>query len=231
MQKKWQCGIIPNMSILSSSEITCHCGEVFEADLWTAVSISENPELKDIITSGMFNVVECPKCKHLFYHEIFFIYQDISNELIAYVYPKDYEKQAKYYRKQMLDEFKEIVKSMKEAKDINFEPVLFFGIEDLTETLKNEDFLNDEIQIAEFISKRIGLNLIEIKHSKARNLCIPHLIPQIKKSSGNNIKDIIAGLEKLLSYNENLMEYEKFLVRIKQNPSCLDEILMHKSKK
>ena len=167
----------------------------------------------------------------MFYHEIFFIYQDISSELIAYVYPKDYEKQAKYYRKQMLDEFKEIVKSMKEAKDINFEPVLFFGIEDLISTLKNEDFLNDEIQIADFISKRIGLELIEIKHSAARNLCIPNLIPQIKKSSGNNIKDIIAGLEKLLSYNENLIEYEKLLVRIKQNPSCLDEILTHKSKK
>ncbi|MDD5020946.1 MAG: CpXC domain-containing protein [Endomicrobiaceae bacterium] len=219
------------MSILSNCEITCHCGEVFGAELWTAVSISENPELKDTINSGMFNIVECPKCKHLFYWEIFFIYQDISSELIAYVYPKDYEGQATQYRKKMLHEFGEIVKSTKEAQNINFEPVLFFGIEDLVATLKNEDFLNDEIQIVNFIAKRIGLELIEIKPSKARNLCIPYLIPKIKKSLDCNIKDIIAGLEKLLSYNENLLEYEKLLIRIKNNPNCLDEILMHKTKK
>jgi hypothetical protein len=219
------------MSILSNCEITCHCAEVFEAELWTAVSISENPELKDAINSGMFNLVECPKCKHFFYWEIFFIYQDISSELIAYVYPKDYERQAKHYRKQMLDSFKEVIKSTKEAKDINFEPVLFFGIEDLVATLKNEDFLNDEIQIVSFIAKRIGLELIEIKPSKARNLCMPYLIPKIKKSLDCNIKDIIAGLEKLLSYNENLLEYEKLLIRIKKNPSCLDEILTHTTKK
>lgn len=219
------------MSILSNCEITCHCGEVFEAELWTAVSISENPELKDTINSGMFNVVECPKCKHFFYQEIFFIYQDISSELIAYIYPKAYEAHANQYRKKMLYEFKEVVKSTKEAKNIEFEPVLFFGIEDLVATLKNEDFLNDEIQIVSFVAKRIGLDLIEIKPSKARNLCIPYLIPKIKKSLDCNIKDIVAGLEQLLSYNENLLEYEKLLIRIKKNPSCLDEILMHTTKK
>ncbi len=222
------------MSILSNSEITCHCGDVFEADIWTAVSVSENPELKDVINSGMFNVVECPKCGHLFYWEVFFIYQDISRELIAYVYPKHYEEHAAKYRKQMIEEFKTAVKSTKEAAAVKFEPVLFFGIEDLVDTLKNEEYLNDEIQIVEFIAKRIGLEIIKIKPAKARNLCMPYVIPKIKKASESAPdikKHIIEGIEKLLSYNENLLEYEKLLGRIKKNPSCLDEILMHSSNK
>ena len=34
-----------------------------------------------------------------------------------------------------------------------------------------------------------------------------------------------------LKYNPNLVEYENFLARIKQNISCLDEILLHKKEK
>ena len=52
-----------------------------------------------------------------------------------------------------------------------------------------------------------------------------------KKSTGDTKKDIVYGLEQLLKYNPNLKEYENLLARIKQNISCLDEILLHKKQK
>ncbi|MDD3922152.1 MAG: CpXC domain-containing protein [Endomicrobiaceae bacterium] len=216
------------MSISSNCEIICDCGETFEAELWKAVNVSDNPEIKELITLGGFNIVSCPKCKQVFYWEHFFVYQDIENELIAYVYPKQYEKQATEYRNHMVKEFKEVVKSMEEFIKIDFEPTLYFGIEDLVSTLKSEEYIKDEIQILNFISKRIELDLIFLKPSVARNLCVINTIPKIKKSTGDIKKDIISGLEMLLKYNPNLSEYEKLLSRIKKNVSCLDEILMYK---
>ena len=59
------------MSILSNREIVCECGETFETNLWSAVSVSDNPELKEAIIAGEFNLVSCPKCHQMFYWDIF----------------------------------------------------------------------------------------------------------------------------------------------------------------
>jgi len=214
------------MSILSNREIVCECGETFETNLWSAVSVSDNPELKEAIIAGEFNLVSCPKCHQMFYWEHFFIYQDLANEFIAYVYPKSYQKQAAHYRNLMIKQFKEVASSTTEVL-IDFEPVLYFGIEDLVATLKMEENINDEIQILKFVSKLLDLNTISIKPSAARNFCIMQTIPFVKNEK-DKTKAIIFGLEKLLEYNNNLVEFEKLLARIKSNPSCLNEILLHK---
>ena len=219
------------MSILSNCEIKCSCGETFEAEVWKAVNVFDDPDLKDVILSGRFNTVECPHCKKVFYHEHFFMYQDLQNELIAYVYPKKEQDFANDLRQRMLSDFSALTKEIEEFAKIDFEPIIYFGIEDLIDTIKNEENSKDEIDILNFIAHRIDLDLIKIKPSKARNLCILHTIPKSKKSSGDIKKDILLGLEKLLEYNPNLVEYESFLARIKQNVSCLDEILLHKKQK
>ena len=219
------------MSILSNCEIKCSCGETFEAELWKAVNVFDDPDLKEVILSGRFNTVECPKCHKVFYHEHFFIYQDLQNEMIAYIYPQADKVMATDIRKKMLSEFKTLSQGIEELEKIDFEPILYFGIEDLIDTIKNEDYIKDEIDILNFIAKRIELDLIKIKPAKARNLCILHTIPKIKKSTGDIKKDIVSGLEQLLEYNPNLVEYENLLARIKQNISCLDEILLHKKEK
>ncbi len=219
------------MSILSNCEIKCSCGETFEAELWKAVNVFDDPDLKEVILSGRFNTVECPKCHKVFYHEHFFIYQDLQNEMIAYIYPQADKVMAADIRKKMLSDFKTLSQGKEELEKIDFEPILYFGIEDLIDTIKNEDYIKDEIDILNFIAKRIELDLIKIKPAKARNLCILHTIPKTKKSTGDIKKDIVSGLEQLLEYNPNLVEYENLLARIKQNISCLDEILLHKKEK
>ncbi len=219
------------MSILSNCEIKCSCGEIFEAELWKAINVFDDPDLKEVLLSGRFNTVECPKCHKVFYHEHFFMYQDLENELIAYVYPKKDQDFATDLRKKMLSDFNALSKDIEELAKIDFEPIIYFGIEDLIDTIKSEENSKDEIDILNFIAKRIELDLVKIKPSKARNLCILHTIPKSKKSTGDIKKDIVAGLEQLLKYNPNLTEYENLLARIKQNISCLDEILLHKKQK
>lgn len=219
------------MSILSNCEIKCSCGETFEAEVWKAVNVFDDPDLKEVVLSGRFNTVECPHCHKVFYHEHFFMYQDLQNEFIAYVYPKKEQSFAKDLRQKMLSDFSVLIKNIEELEKIDFEPVIYFGIEDLIDTIRNEDNLKDEIDILNFIAKRIELDLIKIKPAKARKLCVLHTIPKSKKSTGDIKKDIVSGLEQLLKYNPNLIEYENLLARIKQNISCLDEILLHKKQK
>ena len=219
------------MSILSNCEIKCSCGETFEAEVWKAVNIFDDPDLKEVVLSGRFNTVECPHCKKVFYHEHFFMYQDLENELIAYVYPKKDQEFATILRQKMLSDFNALIKDIEGFEKIDFEPIIYFGIEDLIDTIKNEDNSKDEIDILNFIAKRIDLDLIKIKPAKARNLCVLHTIPKSKKSTGDIKKDIVSGLEQLLKYNSNLIEYENLLARIRQNISCLDEILLHKKQK
>lgn len=219
------------MSILSNCEITCSCKETFEAELWKAVNVFDDPDLKELILSGRFNTVQCPKCKKIFYQEHFFIYQDLKNEFIAYVYPKDNQNRATDFRKKMLTEFKEASKGIEGFDEIDFLPVMYFGIEDLIETIKNEEYIKDEIDVLSFVAKKIELDLIHIKPSVARNLCVVHTIPKTKKTTGDIKKDIVSGLEILLEYNPNLSEYEKLLARIKNSNTCLDEILLHKKVK
>ena len=199
------------MSILSTCEVKCSCDEVFESELWKAVSISDDPDLKNLVLSGQFNVVECPKCHKMFYWEHFFVYQDIANEFIAYVYPKSFEKDASFYRQKMLNEFKEVASTMKQEMEIDFEPVLFFGIEDLIAAINSEDYLRDEIDVLKLI---------------ARNMCIPHVLPKHKKA--DTVKqNVVGGLEKLVSYNPHLTEYKKLFERISADASSLEKILLH----
>lgn len=219
------------MSILSNCEIKCNCGETFEAELWKAVNVFDDPDLRDVILSGRFNTVQCPKCHQFFYHEHFFMYQDLQNELIAYVYPKENQSMAREFRNKMLSEFKELTDGIEEFNKIDFEPTLYFGIEDLINTLNHENDIKDEIDIVDFTSKILDFDLIEIKPSKARNLCIVNKIPKSKKKTGDIRTDIVSGLEQLLQYNANLTEYKNLLTRIKQNISCLDEILLHRKEK
>ena len=219
------------MSILSTCEIKCSCGEIFEAELWKAVNVFDDPDLKDVILSGRFNTVQCLKCNKNFYYEHFFMYQDLQNELIAYVHPKESQSMAKEIRNKMLSEFKELVNGIDEFKTIDFEPILYFGIEDLISTLNNEDTINIETDIVDILSKTLDFDIINIKPSKARNLCIVNKIPKIKKSTGNINLDIVLSLEKLLKFNPNLKEYKNLLTRIKQNKNFLDEILFHKKEK
>ena len=40
------------MSILTNCEIKCDCGEKFEAEVWKAVNIFDDPDLKEVVLSG-----------------------------------------------------------------------------------------------------------------------------------------------------------------------------------
>lgn len=75
------------MSLQTLKEIKCACGDTFETEIYQSVSVGEDPELKDLILGGEFNMVECPHCHQVIYAENFVLYHDHAQELMAFVYP------------------------------------------------------------------------------------------------------------------------------------------------
>src|SRR3954469_4499031 len=81
-----------SMSNFNDIDITCEqCGQEFRGTVWTAVHAGQDPELKVLLLGGELNLVMCPQCGYVAYHDRFILYQDPAAEIVAYVYPQAQE--------------------------------------------------------------------------------------------------------------------------------------------
>lgn len=219
------------MSISNLEEITCPCGEVFEAELLSAISVSDNPELKEALMAGEVNLVSCPKCGEMFYAECFILYHDSDNEFIAFVYPLTFQNQAAQCRKKMQQEFLAALENFNEKQKINYEPLLIFGIEDLALILKAEQELEDEETVLSYLAPKIALETLKIPPSLARKLNTPKIFPVPKGTKEFDALAVIAGLKTLLKHNPNLLNYKKFLDKVSKNKTLFEDIKKKTGKK
>ena len=211
------------MSISSIEEIKCPCGEVFEAELLSAISVSDNPELKEALISGEINIVCCPACGEMFHAERFILYHDSENELIAFVYPLSFQNQAAQCRRKMQLEFKAAVDNFEDKSKITYEPLLFFGIEDLAIMLKAEQELEDEEAVLGYTAPKIGLDIVKIPSSFARKLNVPKVFPVLKgekKFDGPSMP----ALKIFIKHNPNLINYVKLYEMLSKNKKLSEEI-------
>lgn len=211
------------MSISNLEEIKCPCGEVFEAELLSAISVSDNPELKEALISGEINLVCCPGCGEMFHAERFILYHDSGNELIAFVYPLSFQNQAAQCKKRMLSEFNAALENFKDKNKITYEPLLFFGIEELVLMLKAEQELEDEEAVMSYMAARAGFDFVKVPSSFARKLNIPKIFPVLKgeKKIGEGSA---AVMKKLLKHNPNLVHYAKLSEKLSKNGNLATEI-------
>jgi hypothetical protein len=216
------------MSISNIEEITCPCGEVFEAELLSAISVGDNPDLKEALISGEINLVSCPKCGQMFYAECFILYHDSANELIAFVYPLSFQNQAAQCKEKMQQEFSRAVSNFEEEqkRKINYEPFLIFGIEDLALLLKTEQEIEDEEMILTHIAPKISLDTLKFAPSLARKYSIPKVLPILKTAQGAPDASCVAeALKILLKHNPNLANYSKLLEKLLKNKNILTAII------
>jgi hypothetical protein len=212
------------MSIYVLDEITCACGEIFEAELMSAMNPSDDPEIKECILTGSVNLARCPKCKNTFYVERFFLYRDDASEILAFVYPLSFQNRRQDYEKEMLENLKRLNQSENNLK-INYEPILIFGIENLIEVLKTERDREYEEEILTYIQAIIDVDTIKIRPSLARKLNIPKLIPLKKSYSDINHENIISALYVLASYNPHLISYAALIEKLSKNPDIAIQII------
>ncbi|MDR2425799.1 MAG: CpXC domain-containing protein [Endomicrobium sp.] len=211
------------MSISNLEEIKCPCGEVFEAELLSAISVCDNPELKEALISGEINLVCCPACGEIFYAERFILYHDSERELIAFVYPLSFQNQAAQCKEKMHCEFKKALDSFDDKNKISYEPLLFFGIEDLVMMLKIEQEIEDEESIVAYMSRALGLGLAKIPSNFARKFGIPKVFPILKEEK-QFVESSMSALKKLIKHNPNLLHYVKLSEKLSEDKNLSEEI-------
>jgi hypothetical protein len=217
------------MSFAKLEEIKCQCGETFEAELWNAINATEDPELKDALLCGEINIVRCPACGQMLYAEHFLLYHDPQNEMIAFVYPSTFADKREHWEKKMMDDFQSALVQMEDGEKINYEPVLLFGLDALTDIVRTEEEDLDEISILEYCAKELGLELIKLQPSLSRPLHIPRTLPRLKIKGAGLREEILAGIDVLLKYNDRLTCFSRMRHLIGHDKKWhLDERLIKK---
>ena len=78
------------MSVIDKEKFKCpHCNEIFEADMFKSVNVSENKEYRNMLVNGTFFKYKCPKCGKLFMAVYPLIYTDTENKFSIQYTPRE----------------------------------------------------------------------------------------------------------------------------------------------
>jgi len=154
-----------------------HCGDNFDADFWTVVRGDRDAQVKELILSGEFDILMCPKCETMFQHEEPFLYMDPDKDIMAFVMPESYLEKKDEWIARMNADYEPLRSSLSAGQGIAGEPSYFFGLAPLTALLEGDRDREEETDVLEFMAREDGLHLLPVKPSAARELDITFSIP------------------------------------------------------
>jgi hypothetical protein len=207
------------MSAFNEIDMVCQkCQEEFRGTVWTAVHAGVDPELKDLLLGGELNMVMCPNCAQVFFHEHFLIYQDPAEELVAYVYPETQMDQRDMLEKMMRTGFKDAQETMEPSARLAYDPLLFFGLESLVEMLHQEQDLIDQGDVAEAVCREHAIQFKRLSPAQSRQKNLPRIIPSAAARSFER-NEVLAGLQKLIKEDPALTAYADLASAIEKKPA------------
>jgi hypothetical protein len=154
-----------------------HCGEGFDADFWTVVRGDRDARVKELILSGEFDILMCPKCETMFQHEEPFIYMDPGRDIMAFVMPESYLEKKDEWVARMKADCEPMRAALAAGQGVTGEPLYLFGLAPLTALLEGDRDREEETDVMEFMAREDGLHLLPVKPSAARELDITFSIP------------------------------------------------------
>jgi hypothetical protein len=126
------------MALKATYKIRCSCGTTFTADICEYVFSEHDPELKDSILSGEFNLVTCPSCDQNIPVESRFLYRDEKNKLWVWVCKREEEPQRDALAEELIEKNASMKFHFLEDRE-SYRKFLVFGREGLLELLLKED--------------------------------------------------------------------------------------------
>ena len=119
-------------------EIRCSCGATFTGDIFEYVFSEHDPELKDSILSGEFNLITCSSCDRSIPVENRFLYRDEKNKLWVWVCKREEEPQRDALAEELIEKNDSMKFHFLEDRE-SYRKFLVFGREGLLELLLKED--------------------------------------------------------------------------------------------
>jgi len=208
------------MSHLSAKETICpHCKQPTDVELWTAMNVKDDPELKDLLLGGEINMVECDSCREVFYAEAFLLYHDPANELMAMVYPSDQKEMEELLAEKTLADFHKGQELALEGERVDYEPVALFGLNDLVAIVEKIEEESLQSEVAEAIAKLNKLPYRKIGPWLGRTQGLPRLLP-LDAAEKDRRASILKGLRRLHEINDRLTVFNAALERLSTAPAA-----------
>lgn len=210
------------MSFEGVVEARCPAGcAPFEALAWTVVHGDRDPELKEILLGGEFNLLSCPACDRVFYFEHTVVYMDLGRELLAFIYPEAYRKQKSRWQAHAKEDFARYNLELSASGGRGIvEPALFFGLATFQAALREEEGLFEETAVAEALARERGLEVFAVSPGWARRKAMPDRLPLAR---GGTLRErVTAGVKALLEANDRLVRYARLLASIEKDAAWED---------
>lgn len=202
------------MSFKGQIEAKCPKGcEPFETEIWSFIRGDRSIELRDAILARECNLILCEQCNSAFVPAEPYVYFEPRREILAFVFPESYREKEDYWRGKMKEDFVLMKESLAGEVSLDLEPQIFFGVDELAELLEDEDYRGEEDEVMEFIAKELGLGIYKVSPRYARERRVPGLLPYAPSKRGEkaDVKNVVAGLEKIVAANDRLTAFSGFL--------------------
>lgn len=208
------------MSHLTSIETVCtFCRHPNDAEVWSAINVKTDPELKDILSGGELNMIECVSCKEIFYAEHFLLYHDPDFELMVFVYPHSYGSQKEKWELKTMADFAQTQAEAGPEQKLSYDPISLFGLNQLVFLVEDEEEMTIQSQIAELLAQENGFQVRRLKPSDARLHKLPLVLPYVDKAASSAREAVMDGLAALKALNDRLSVYKMFEERLSSDPS------------
>ncbi len=161
-------------SIKLNQTLTCpNCAESFDAEQWTFVNVTPNPELKDAALGGELNLFCCPHCSSFFHGENDFVYLDEQASLLIFVFSDKNQQDKKELLAKMQHDYEQLRDSVFKQLNLDFGPMCVFGLEELKEVVEKEQQRTDESEAIAAAAAALGLKVARLKPEWARERGFP----------------------------------------------------------
>jgi len=185
------------------------CGESFDADFWTVVRGDRDRDVKELILSGEFDLLMCPKCSAMIQHEEPFLYIDPPKDILAFVMPESYDAEKEKWIGRLSADFEPVRATLAGGQGISGEPLYLFGLGPLSALLENDRDREEETEVMEFMAREDGLHLKPVKPAMARELNILFSLPMQAGLTGRAAA--VKAAEALYARNDALPRLKKLL--------------------
>ncbi len=190
-----------------------HCGEGFDADFWTVVRGDRDHDVKELILSGEFDLLVCPKCEEMVQHEEPFLYIDPGRDILAFVMPEAYEAEKEKWVARMNADYEPLRASLFAGQGLTSDPLYLFGLGQLTARLAEDKDREEETEVLEYMAREEGLKLLPVNPVAARELDIPFTLPM--PSGLFSRAAALKAAEALFAKNDALPRLKKLVAALK----------------
>ncbi len=210
------------MALKGTIKTSCPKGcEEAEYEVWSFVRGDSDAAQREALLAGELNLLLCQECGKMFAPAVSVVYLDPEREFLLFIFPESFEPESERWEKKMHEDYKRMNGALGTKDMAGLEPELCFGSERAQGLLQAEEKLDAEAEIAEHLAKELKLSIYPVRCAYARKRSLPRVIPyKGKKKKGFSRADAAAGVKSLLSANDRLSGFRRWLKVLKNEKAA-----------